>query len=152
MRTSQLDGESVDAMFSRFLSIVNKMRANKPHLPYHDHERALKLLYALDQKDWDVKVSSIIESANYDTLTVDELFSKFKSTEIDYHNQAKIKNPSTPTMALVSGNGSSSSANHSQMSFALSSLVSVTEEQLEVLRDDELALVITVSHGFTTTT
>jgi hypothetical protein len=31
-----------------------------------------------------VKVSVIIESASYDTLTVDELFSKLKSTEIDY--------------------------------------------------------------------
>jgi hypothetical protein len=56
-------------MFSRFLSIVNKMRANKPQLPYDDHERALKLLYALDRKVWNVKVPAIIESANYDTLT-----------------------------------------------------------------------------------
>jgi hypothetical protein len=40
-----------------------------------------------------VKVSAIIESANYDTLSVDELFSKLKSTEIDYQTQAKIKNP-----------------------------------------------------------
>ena len=47
---SQFDGESVDAMFSHFLSIVKKMWANKPQLPYDDHERALKLLYALDQK------------------------------------------------------------------------------------------------------
>ena len=46
---SQLDGESIDAMFSRFQTIVNKMRANKPQLPYDDHERALKLIYALDQ-------------------------------------------------------------------------------------------------------
>jgi hypothetical protein len=45
------------------------MRANKPQLPYEDHERALKLLYALDRKVWNVKVSAIIESANYDTLT-----------------------------------------------------------------------------------
>jgi hypothetical protein len=73
---------------------------------------------------------------------VDELFSKLKSTEIDYHTQAKIKNPSAPTMALISGNGSSSSANPSQISIALSSLVSVTEEQLEALGDNELALVI----------
>ena len=118
------------------------MRANKPQLPYDDYERALKLLYALDWKVWDVKAFAIIESTNYDTLTVNELFSKLKSTDIDYHTQAKIKNPSTPTMALVSGNGSSSSANPSQMSFALSSLVSVTEEQLEALGDDELALII----------
>jgi hypothetical protein len=51
-------------------------------------------------------------------------------------------------MALVSGNGSSSLANPSQMSFALSSLVSVIEEQLEALGDDELALnqpVLTIS-------
>jgi hypothetical protein len=81
---SQLDGESIDAMFSPFQTIVNKIQANKTQLPYDDHERALKLLYALDQKVWDVKVSAIIESANYDTLTVDELFSKLKSTEIDY--------------------------------------------------------------------
>ena len=47
---SELDGEPIDAMFSRFLTIVNKTRANKPQLPYDDHERALKLLYALDRK------------------------------------------------------------------------------------------------------
>jgi hypothetical protein len=82
------------------------MRANKAQLPYDDHERTLKLLYALDRKVWDVKVS-----ANYDTLTMDELFSKLKSTKIDYQTQAKIKNPSALTMVLVSGNGSSSSAN-----------------------------------------
>jgi hypothetical protein len=58
-----------------------------------------------------VKVSAIIESASYNTLTVDELFSKLKSTEIDYQTQSKLKNPSAPTMALVSGNGSSSLAN-----------------------------------------
>ncbi|XP_021320538.1 uncharacterized protein LOC110436975 [Sorghum bicolor] len=139
---TQLDGESIDAMFSRFQTIINKMRANKAQLPYDDHERALKLLYALDRKVWDVKVSAIIESLNYDTITVDELFSKLKSTEIDYQTQAKLKNPSAPTMALVSGNSSSSSANPSQMSFALSSLVSVSEEQLETLGDDELALII----------
>jgi hypothetical protein len=82
------------------------MRANKAQLPYDDPERTLKLLYALDRKVWDVKVS-----ANYDTLTMDELFSKLKSTKIDYQTQAKIKNPSAMTMVLVSGNGSSSLAN-----------------------------------------
>ena len=34
---SQLDGESIDAMFSHFQTIVNKMRANKPQLPYDDY-------------------------------------------------------------------------------------------------------------------
>jgi len=89
-----------------------------------------------------VKVSAIIESSNYDTITVDELFSKLKSTEIDYQTPAKLKNPSALTMTLILGNSSSSSANPSQISFALSSLVSVSEEQLETLGDDELALII----------
>jgi hypothetical protein len=139
---TQLDGESIDAMFSRFQTIVNKIRANKAQLPYDNHESALKLLYALDRKVCDVKVTAIIESLGYETLTVDELFSKLKSTEIDYQTQAKLKNPSTPTMALVSGNGSSSLANSSQMSVALSSLMSVTEEQMDSLGDDKLALII----------
>jgi hypothetical protein len=81
---TQLDSETIDAMFSRFQTIVNKIRANKAQLPYDDHERALKLLYALDRKVWDVKVAAIIESSGYETLIVDEIFSKLKSTEIDY--------------------------------------------------------------------
>jgi hypothetical protein len=52
-------------MFSRFQSIVNKMRANKAQLSYDDHERAMKLLHVLDWRVWEVKVSAIIESLNY---------------------------------------------------------------------------------------
>ena len=82
-------------MFSRFQVIVNKMRTNKPQLPYDDHERALKLLHALDRRVWEVKVSAILELPNYETLTVDKLFSKLiKSTEIDHQTRAKLDNPS----------------------------------------------------------
>jgi hypothetical protein len=91
--------------FLAFRPSSNNIRANKAQLPYDDHERALKLLYALDRKVWDVKVTTIIESSGYETLTVNELFSKLKSTEIDYQTQDKLKNPSALTMALVSGNG-----------------------------------------------
>jgi hypothetical protein len=86
-----------------------------------------------------VKVSAIIELPNYKTLTVDELFSKLKSTEIDHQSRAKIENPDAPTMALLSRVGSSS--NPSPSRFALSSLLSITEEQVESLGDEELALV-----------
>ena len=111
-------------MFSRFQSIVNKMRANKAQLPYDDHERALKLLHALDWRIWEVKVPTIIESPNYETLTVDELFNKLKSTKNDHQTRAKIENPGAPTMALVSRGGSSS--NPLPSLFALSSLLSIT--------------------------
>jgi hypothetical protein len=48
-----------------------------------------------------VKVLAIIESPNYETLTVDELFSKLKSIEIDHQTRSMIENPNAPTMALV---------------------------------------------------
>jgi hypothetical protein len=88
---TQLAGETIDSMFSRFHSSVNKMHANKAHLPYSDHERALKLLHALDRRVWEVKVSTIIVSPNYKTLTMDELFSKLKSTEIDHQTRARLR-------------------------------------------------------------
>jgi hypothetical protein len=95
-------------MFSRFQSIMNKMCANMAKLPYDDHERALKLLHALDWRVLEVKVSTIIESPSYESLTTNELFSKLKSIEIDYQIRDKIENPSAPTIALVSRGGSSS--------------------------------------------
>jgi hypothetical protein len=86
-----------------------------------------------------VKVSTIIESPNYETLTVDELFNKLKSTEIGQQTQAKIDNPGAPTMALVSRGGSAS--NPSPTLFVLSSLLAIIEEHVESLGDEELALV-----------
>ena len=131
-------------MFSRFQSIVNKVRANSVPgaQPFSDHEKAIKLLYALDRKEWEVKVETIIESASYDTLTVDELFSKLKAREVDSESRAKLDGSSSKNVALVSNPGTSSNPNPLG-GFALSSLASVTEEQMEVLDDEDLALVIT---------
>ena len=72
-------------MFSRFQSIVNKVSANRSAdaLDYTEHKKALKLLYAHDCSVWDLKENTIIESAGYGTMTVNELFSKLKATEVD---------------------------------------------------------------------
>jgi hypothetical protein len=86
-----------------------------------------------------VKVSTIIESSNYETLTMDELFSKLKSIEIDHQTRAKIENPGAPTMALVFGGGSAT--NSPPAMFALFSFLSIIEEQVESLADEELTLV-----------
>jgi hypothetical protein len=74
-----LAGETIDTMFSWFQSIVKKMHANKAQLPYMMIMRERSY-----QRVWEVKVSAIIKLPNYETLTVDELFSNLKSTEI-YH-------------------------------------------------------------------
>jgi hypothetical protein len=44
---THLPGESIDAMFQRFMVIMNNMRANVAVLPYDDHDRAVKLLHSL---------------------------------------------------------------------------------------------------------
>ena len=90
---------------------------------------------------WEVKVEAIIESPNYETLTVDELFSKLRSTEIDNKSRAKLESPFNPTMALFSSL-SESSANTSHLCFALSSLYQSSRWRCLVLGDKELALIM----------
>jgi hypothetical protein len=46
---THLPGESIDAMFQRFMVIVNIRRADVAMLPYDDHDRAVKLLHSLDR-------------------------------------------------------------------------------------------------------
>jgi hypothetical protein len=93
---THLPGESIDAMFQRFMVILNNMRANVAVLPYHDHDKAIKLLHSLDRTVWSEKVEAILESEKYETLIVDELFSKLKSFEVDRGVRAKIENPTDP--------------------------------------------------------
>src|SRR5437764_3999933 len=73
-------------------------------------------------------------------LTLEDLYSKLKSTEIDIKSRAKLQSPPTHNTALVSDIRSSSS-NPSLGAFSLSSLLSVSEEQVDELEDEELALI-----------
>jgi hypothetical protein len=99
-----LPGESIDAMFQRFTVTVNNMRANAVVLPYDDHGRAVKLLHYLDRTVWSGKVETILQSEKYETLTVYELFSKLKSSEVDRGVRAKIEKPTDPhSLAFISG-------------------------------------------------
>jgi hypothetical protein len=136
---THLLGESIDAMFQWFTVIVNNMRANVIVLPYDDHDRVIKLLHFLDRTVWSEKVKAILESEMYETLTVDELFSKIKSSEVDGGVRVKIENPTDPhSLALVSG--SRTNANMSSRHFSLSFLVSMPDEEFDVLREEDLTL------------
>jgi hypothetical protein len=88
---AHLPGESIDAMFQRFMVIMNNMRANVAVLPYDDHDKAIKLLHSLDHTIWSGKVESILESEKYETLTVDELFSKLKSSSAGCVQRSKTR-------------------------------------------------------------
>jgi hypothetical protein len=115
------------------------MRANEAVLPYDDHDRAVKLLHSLDRTMWSVKVEAILESEKYETLTVGEMFSKLKSSEVDRGVRAKIENPIDPhSLALVSS--SRTNANMSSRQFSLSFLVSMLDEEFNVLGEEDLTL------------
>jgi hypothetical protein len=80
--------------------VVNNMRANVDVLLYDDHDRAIKILHSLDRMVWGEKFEAVVESEKYDTLTVNELFSKLKSAEVDQGMTAKIEGPAEIDQAV----------------------------------------------------
>jgi hypothetical protein len=136
---THLPGESIDSMFQRFTVIVNNMRANVVALPYDDHDSVVKLLHSLDRTMWSKKVEAILESEKYEILTVDKLFSKIKSSEVDRGVRERIKNLTDPH-SLVPTSRPRTVANMTSRQFSLSCLVSVPDEEFEVLSEEDLAL------------
>ncbi|WVZ78331.1 hypothetical protein U9M48_026065 [Paspalum notatum var. saurae] len=118
----QKPGESVDNLFGRFQSIINKLRVNSAPaaLPYTDHQQAVKLLY--------------------DTIGVEALYSKLKATEVDYKMRDSLACTGSKSLALATPS-IESVTNPMLHNFSFSALMSVTEEQLATLGDDELCLV-----------
>jgi hypothetical protein len=117
------------------------MRANVDVLPYDDHDRAVKLLYSLDCTVWGKNFEAIVESEKYDTLTVNELFSKLKSAEVDRGMTTKIEGSTVShSLALIGGSQGKTNANPSTRMLSLSSLMSMPDEEFDVFGEDELAL------------
>jgi hypothetical protein len=138
---THLPSESVDALFQWFTVVVNNMRANVAVLPYDDHDRAAKLLHLLDHTVWEGKGDSILESEKYDTVTMNELFSKLKSAELDRGVTAHLESPTdSHSLALVSGKGDNSNASASSRMYSLPSLMSLPDKEFDVLGEDELVL------------
>jgi hypothetical protein len=123
--------------------VVNNMRTNVDVLLYDDHDRAVKLLHSLDRTIWGGKFEAIVESKKYDTLMVNELFSKLKSAEVDRGMTAKLEGPTdSHSLALVSGSKGKANTNPSTRMFSLSSLMSMPDEEFDVLGEDELVLLM----------
>jgi hypothetical protein len=138
---THLPGESIDALFQRFTVVMNNMRANVDVLLYDDHDRAVKLLHSLDRTIWGGKFKAIVESEKYDTLIVNELFSKLKSAEVDRGMTAKLEGPTeSHSLALIGGSKGKANTNPSTRMFSLSSLMSMPDEEFDVLGEDKLAL------------
>jgi hypothetical protein len=128
-------------VFQKFTIVVNNMRANVDVLPYDDHHRAVKLIHSLDRMIWGGKFEAIVESEKYDTLTVNELFSKLKSVEVDRGMTAKLEGPTdSHSLSLIGCLKGKANTNPSTRMFSLFSLMSMPNAEYDVLREDELAL------------
>jgi hypothetical protein len=87
------------------------------------------------------KVEAILESEKYTTLTVNELLSKLKSAEVDRGLTARLESlTDSHSLALNGGRVAMSNAKASSRMYSLSSLMSLPDEEFDVLGEDELAL------------
>jgi hypothetical protein len=115
---THLPSESIDALLQRFTVVVNNMRANVDVLPYNDHERSVKRLHSLDRTVWGIEFEAIVESKKYDTLMVNELFSKHKSAEVDTGMITKLEGPTdSHSLALLDGSKGKANTNPSTRMF-----------------------------------
>jgi hypothetical protein len=61
-------------------------------------------LHSLNRTVWGRKFKAIVESEKYDTLTMNELFSKLKSAEVDRGMTTKIEGSTdSHSLALIGG-------------------------------------------------
>jgi hypothetical protein len=138
---THLPDESIDALFQRFTVVLTNMRANVEVLSYDDHDRVVKLLHTLDRTVWEGKVEDILESEKYTTLMVNGLFSKLKSVEVDQGLPARLESPAdSHSLALIGDRVAKPNTNASSRMYSLSSLMSLPNEEFDVLGEDELAL------------
>jgi hypothetical protein len=90
---------------------------------------------------WEGKVEAILEFEKYTTLTVNELFSKLKSTKVDRGWTTHLESATdSHSLALIGGKVTKSNVNASTRMYSLSSLMSLPDEEFDVLGEDELAL------------
>jgi hypothetical protein len=90
---------------------------------------------------WIIRFEAIVESEKYDTLTVNELFSKLKLAEVDRGMTAKIEGPTdSHSLCRIGGSKGKANANPSTRMFSLSSFMSMPDEEFDVLGEDDLAL------------
>jgi hypothetical protein len=149
---SQKPSESLDDCFARFESIVSSLRSCGP-LAYSDNEHAKHLLYALDNHVWGMKITGLEESADFATLDTKKLFSKIKSHELSRkgcrNHDASLSSKALISTARVGGHDANptNTTVSSALEFALSSLVTDSDEQYESIPDDEIALLARKFHA-----
>ena len=127
-----LAGESLDECFGRFHKILSNLRA--VCLTYPDSDNARQMLSALDLRVWEMKVTTIKDTTHLSTLTLDALYSRLKTCEIDIvsrktklQSMALVTNPTTasgPSSEIASG-------------FSLAALCEMSDTQFEQFPEND---------------
>jgi hypothetical protein len=125
-------------------SIVSTLRSCGL-LAYDDNERAKKLLYAVDDHVWGMKITALEEAIDFANLTTEKLFSKLKSHEQSWkshlNHDASFTSKALITSVHVGGHDANpTNAVSSALVFALPSLAAASDEQYESILNDEIAL------------
>jgi hypothetical protein len=144
---SQKHVESLDDCFAHFESIVSSLCSCGP-LAYFNNKRAKQLLYVLDDSVWGMKITTLVESADFATLDTEKIFSKLKSHELFRKGRpnhgASFSSMALITSAHVGGHvtNPTNTTDSSTLEFALSSMCAASDEQYESIPDDEIALLV----------
>jgi hypothetical protein len=102
-------------------------------LAYSNNEHAKQLLYALDDHVWGMKIAALEEFANFATLDIEKLFSKFKPHELSckchLNHDASISSKALITSARVGAHDANpTNSVSSAPEFTLSSLTTASDE------------------------
>uniref|UniRef100_J3L5C1 Sugar phosphate transporter domain-containing protein n=2 Tax=Oryza brachyantha TaxID=4533 RepID=J3L5C1_ORYBR len=122
-------GESLDDYLARFNKILSDLRSVDASydVNYSQSEIARHFMNGLDMKVWDVKVTSIQESVDMNALTLDILYTKLKTYEMNILS----KRTDLKSTALISSSGSSS---ESISLAAFAAFTALSDDQLEEIR------------------
>jgi hypothetical protein len=123
---------------------MSNLRSCGP-LSYFDNERAKQLLHALDDHVWGMKITALEEYADFATLDTKKLFSKLKSHELCRKGHPNHDASLTSKALIISARVGGHDANptnivSSALEFAMSSLAAASDEQYEIIPNDEITL------------
>nr|CAH66676.1 OSIGBa0107E14.6 [Oryza sativa] len=131
--------EALDDYLSRFNKIFSDLRSvdSSHDANYPQSEISRHFLNGLDMSIWEMKVTSIQESVDMSTLTLDSLYTKLKTHEMNVPSR-KVDSKSS---ALVSSSSSLDvDASSSKPSF-LAVFNATSDNQLEQIEEEDLAFV-----------
>nr|ABB47647.2 retrotransposon protein, putative, Ty1-copia subclass [Oryza sativa Japonica Group] len=132
-------GEALDDYLSRFNKILSDLRSvdSSYDANYPQSEISRHFLNGLDMSIWEMKVTSIQESVNMSTLTLDSLYTKLKTHEMNVLSR-KVDSKSS---ALISSSSSLDVDASSSKSSFLAVFNATSDDQLKQIEEEDLVLV-----------